>query len=67
MKIKRRLDDLEIKSGINAPTFDSVQYNEGDPIEYDGFTFENEDDLKAYGKSINVDILPVCIVKPENH
>lgn len=62
MNYNKRLERLEIESGISIPEFDSVMYHEGDPIQYDGFTFENEADLKAYGDSINVSILPVCIV-----
>ena len=66
MNLNKRLSELEIKQGINKPQFDSVMYREGEPIEYDGFTFDNEADLRAYGKSKNIDILPVCLVNARN-
>lgn len=62
MNLNKRISELETKSGFNTLKCDSATYNEGDPIEYDGKTFENESELREYGLSKGISILPVCIV-----
>ena len=62
MTISKRLAELEKKENAVRWRCDSAVYKEGEPIKYDGLTFYNEDDLMAYGKSINTHILPICIV-----
>ena len=62
MNLNKRISELETKSGINTQKLDSVIYHEGDLIKYDGETFENETELREYGLSKGISILPVCIV-----
>ncbi len=66
MKIDKRLETLEEREEAIRWRYDSATYRQGEPIKYDGLTFFNERDLITYGKTINVHILPVCIVNAKD-
>jgi hypothetical protein len=63
MNLENRISKLEVRNDPKPkPTLASVHYRQGQPIQYDGFTFESEAELLNYAEHVNRAILPVCII-----